>query len=231
LLYQQLADAADDSSIASKFRFYKLAPHQTEDAIRQARERGEIDPETGTVRIDKRNYYRRIICSVDTATKANERANYTVAQIWAETFDRKHYLLDQIRGKWAFPEMTREVNKLARKHNADKIIIEDKGNGTSYIQEQGGTEFQRRKAPAPVEAIQVPSNQSKEFRFDEITPIIEAGEVYLPEDAPWVDLFVNEVGQFPEGSNDDQVDTLAQYLRWSKTKRRKFGTAKITKHG
>jgi predicted phage terminase large subunit-like protein len=230
LVYQQNTAAADSDSIASKLKYYRIAPHADETAMRRAREAGQFD-DAGRPAPNKRDFYRRIVLSVDTATKPTERANYTVIQCWAETGDRKHYLLDQKRGKWALPDMTREVNKLAKRHGVDAILIEDKGNGTSYIQEQGGAPHQARKAPAPIIAISVPPNQGKEFRFDEITPMIEAGDVFVPETADWIDLFVREVAQFPDGANDDQVDSMTQYLRWAKTKRTRYGSKKVGSMG
>jgi len=230
LIYQQDANATDDSSIASKFKIYDQAPHATPEALKDAERKNQRDA-GGRVTVNKRDYYRRITLSVDTATKANERANYSVLQVWGETADKKHYLLDQVRGKWELPDLTRQINKLAAKHGVDSIIVEDKGNGTSYIQEQGKTDFQARKAPAPVIAIKVNANQSKEFRFEEVKPMIETGEVFLPKQADWLPLFIREVSQFPDGANDDQVDAMTQYLRWVKTKRRRGGTKKAVAGG
>ncbi len=41
---------------------------------------------------------------------------------------------------------------------------------------------------------------------------LEAGSVLIPEQAPWLDDFRNEILQFPDGRHDDQVDSLSQYL-------------------
>lgn len=42
---------------------------------------------------------------------------------------------------------------------------------------------------------------------------IEAGEVRLPTSAPWLDPFLVELGEFPNGRYDDQVDSVSQLLR------------------
>ena len=44
--------------------------------------------------------------------------------------------------------------------------------------------------------------------------MIEAGKVVLPEQAPWLADFENEILRFPNASHDDQVDALTQYLDW-----------------
>jgi predicted phage terminase large subunit-like protein len=41
---------------------------------------------------------------------------------------------------------------------------------------------------------------------------IEAGLVYLPPAAPWLEEFLNEVRRFPDGRHDDQIDALSQLL-------------------
>ena len=43
---------------------------------------------------------------------------------------------------------------------------------------------------------------------------IEAGHVFLPRSAAWLDDFRTELLQFPNGRHDDQVDSLSQFLSW-----------------
>ena len=50
-----------------------------------------------------------------------------------------------------------------------------------------------------------------------VSPLIEAGNVFLPHPdyAPWVNDFIEECVQFPNGAHDDQVDAMTQaLLRW-----------------
>ena len=44
---------------------------------------------------------------------------------------------------------------------------------------------------------------------------IEAGHVYLPREAPWLDTFMLELLAFPNGRYDDQVDSVSQFLNWA----------------
>ena len=41
---------------------------------------------------------------------------------------------------------------------------------------------------------------------------LEAGEVRLPRKATYLDVFRNEVAEFPNGRYDDQIDTMSQIL-------------------
>jgi hypothetical protein len=43
LVYQQIADAASEESIAGQFKYYRQQPHQTDEAIKQAKADGQVD--------------------------------------------------------------------------------------------------------------------------------------------------------------------------------------------
>ena len=44
---------------------------------------------------------------------------------------------------------------------------------------------------------------------------IEAGHVYLPRAARWLDTLMLELLAFPNGRHDDQVDSVSQILNWA----------------
>ena len=54
----------------------------------------------------------------------------------------------------------------------------------------------------------------KVARATAVTPLIEAGNVWLPHPAlfPWVHGFLVECRSFPKGKKDDQVDQMTQAL-------------------
>jgi predicted phage terminase large subunit-like protein len=163
----------------------------------------------------------RITLSVDTASKTNERNDYTVILVWLQDTGGKHYLLDVVRKKLEFPEMCQEIDETARRWNASAILVEDKGSGTQYIQTRQG------KAPAPIIAVAVNQN-SKDFRFDAVTPMFEAGLVHLPERSSWLTDYETELLSFPLAKHDDQVDATSQYLSWARGKQNFGGTSKIS---
>lgn len=184
--------------------------------------RNETDDRGKVVKIN----IRRVTVSVDTANKTGDRNDYTAISVWIEDPLRKHYLVEVIRKRLEFNDMVTEINDTVRRWNAKlpgsrvgAILIEDKGSGTQYIQTQRG------KAPAPVIAIEVGQN-SKEFRFDGVTPMFESGEVELPKAADWLPDYEKELLAFPNGNFDDQVDSTSQYLTWARA-RRVGGTKKL----
>lgn len=163
---------------------------------------------------------KRVTVSVDCANKNTQRANFSVASVWIEGMDGYHYLADVRRKKVEYNELIIFIEDTARDWNATVILVEDKGNGTSYIQQRQG------RAPAPIIAITPEAEGNKQFRFDAILPMIEAGEVLFPKQAAWLADFEEEMLAFPDGTNDDQVDSTSQYLgRIRKGKR--FGTQKL----
>ena len=149
-----------------------------------------------------------IVQSWDTASKSTELADYSVCSTWLVK-GKDYYLVDILREKLAYPELKRRAISQALEYNADTILIEDTGSGTSLIQDLGvdGTQG----VPYP---IGVTPGQDKITRMSSTSSKIEAGQVHLPANADWLDDFHAELMQFPNGSHDDQVDSLSQFLRW-----------------
>ena len=56
----------------------------------------------------------------------------------------------------------------------------------------------------------------KIMRMHAQTAMIENGFVHLPEAAPWLAQYLQELTVFPHGKHDDQVDSTAQMLDWYK---------------
>jgi phage terminase large subunit-like protein len=52
-------------------------------------------------------------------------------------------------------------------------------------------------------------DRNKVARAETAVALVDAGRVYLPEAAPWLDEFLAEVVSFPVAAHDDQVDVLA----------------------
>ncbi len=98
-------------------------------------------------------------------------------------------------------------NLTAKWHGATAKLSEDKANGSAVIQMLG------RELPG---IIPVNPGGGKAARAQAIAPLVEAGNVYLPHPdfAPWVNDFIEECVQFPNGANDDQVDAMTQALLW-----------------
>ena len=94
-------------------------------------------------------------------------------------------------------------------HNANSVLIEDKGSGTSLVQDI--SQENTSGIPNPIGIL---PEGDKITRMSAQSAKIEAGQVYLLNQAPWLGDLQAELLQFPHGRNDDQVDSISQFLNW-----------------
>ena len=95
---------------------------------------------------------------------------------------------------------------LAAQWKPTSILVEDRASGQSLLQEL------KSATTLPVLAIKVDSD--KLSRAQAVTPLVEAGKVFLPESAPWLAEYVDELATFPTGNYDDAVDSTTQALNY-----------------
>ena len=147
-----------------------------------------------------------IVQSWDIATKAGANNDYSVCTTWLVKKNDDAYLIDVFRRKLIFPDLLREVERLEALHRPDAILIEDVGSGSSLIQQL------RTKR---LKIIPIKPDGDKITRMQVHSPAIEAGKVFMPVSAPWLDQLRFEIAAFPNGSHDDQIDSISQALGWA----------------
>jgi len=115
-----------------------------------------------------------------------------------------------IRARMDGPTTVKAVWELSQKWPGTVAkLIEDKANGSAVIQ------MLSREISG---ILPVNPEGGKVARAAAVSPLIEAGNVYLPhlQYAPWVNDFIEECAAFPNGAHDDQVDAMTQaLLRWN----------------
>ena len=79
---------------------------------------------------------------------------------------------------------------LAEQFKAGTVLIEDTSAGTQLNQEL------RREGFAHIVAVKV--HGDKIMRMAAQTPKIEAGRVFIPDDAPWLAHYLRELMMFPK---------------------------------
>jgi len=173
-------------------------------------------PSAAEGRMFKRDWWRfdleppvckRIVHSWDTAYKTGAQNDYSACTVWGVK-DNAYHLLWFWQGREEFPELKKQMHRLADQWKPTEILVEDRASGQCLIQEL------KRNSVLPIIAAKV--DKDKESRAQAITPLIEGGKVFLPESAPWLDYFIDQFAAFPMGTHDDAVDstTLAlNYLR------------------
>ena len=153
-----------------------------------------------------------VIQSYDTAYSKKETADYSVISTWGVfTPDADSgpniILLGVRRGRWDFPELKRVALEEYKYYNPDNVLIEAKATGTPLQQEL-------RRLGIPVTMYSPGGRKTgtdKISRANAIAPIMESGMVWAPR-TEWGDEMIEECAAFPNGSNDDQVDSMTMAL-------------------
>jgi predicted phage terminase large subunit-like protein len=145
-----------------------------------------------------------LVISIDTAMKGDPRADFSVATVWLGRGDHC-FLLDLWRERVDFPDLRRAAFRLREKHPKATLLIEDKGSGTSLIQDLRANN---------VAVIGINPEGDKPTRVAKISAQFEAGSVLFPKNAPWLGGLKAELLGFPSVRRDDQVDSITQALSW-----------------
>jgi predicted phage terminase large subunit-like protein len=147
-----------------------------------------------------------LITSWDLNVEEGENNAFTVGQAWAKR-GPDYFLLGQVREQCGF---NRQLVMFDSFHghsfpNTNGKVVEKKANGAPLI----ASVKKRHSGVIPWDP-----KGSKEARAEAISPIVEAGNVYLPdpEQYPWVEDYLYEWGVFPNGKYADQVDTTTQAI-------------------
>jgi predicted phage terminase large subunit-like protein len=164
--------------------------------------------------------FERVVFSADTAFSAAETADYSVITVWGET-KTAFYLLHLLRSRLEFPELKRALAGLASQWRPNTVLVENRASGQSLIQEL------QRETSFPVLAVDV--SKDKITRANAVTPMVEAGRVYVPESAPWVGSYLDELSSFPAAQHDDQVDSTTMALDYLGRRTSEFDLAEYAR--
>jgi predicted phage terminase large subunit-like protein len=161
------------------------------------------------------------IVSLDAAFKDGKKNDYVVFLV-VGVYKANRYVLDVYRGKMSFTKTLVSFRDIVSKWpKAMKKLVEDKANGSAIID----TLRSEISGIVPIEP-----EGGKEARAAAIQPSVESGNVYLQDGASWLDDFVQEFADFPNGTHDDQVDALSQaliYLRATPAMARAINMVKL----
>lgn len=142
----------------------------------------------------------------DTAFEKGQNNDYSVCATWGMN-QNGFYVINLYRNKITFPDLVTEAKRQFEQYKPSVVIIEKKASGHSLIQQM------RRDTQIPIRAYD-PGDKDKVMRAHEVSPRIEAGKVFLPNNAKWIDDFLAEHHNFPNGAHDDIVDTTSMALKY-----------------
>ena len=156
-----------------------------------------------------------IIQTLDTAFSTKSKADFSVIQTWGIfhlTFtDEKGYeyqepnaiLLNQVRGRWSFPQLRAAAKEQHSIFKPDRIIIENKASGQSLLQDL-------KLNGLPVLPFQ--PDRDKVARAHAVSGIIERQRVWIPLKRKYGAELLQEALEFPKGAHDDAVDAMVMAL-------------------
>jgi predicted phage terminase large subunit-like protein len=146
-----------------------------------------------------------VLLSIDPGHKGGPGHSFSVIQAWAP-HQGAHLLLEQWREQASYRDFRWEARRFIRKYRPSVVLIEGTGQGpalNSDIKPQRGMEM-----------VMVTPIDSKSDRLREHRSSIRRRLVRLPENALWLNEFLEEITVFPYAASDDQVDAMTQYLSW-----------------
>ena len=145
----------------------------------------------------------QIVQSWDTAMKGGPGNDWSVCTTWAQTSDGRLYLLDVWRGRVDYPALKAAVRAQHERWRPNTVFVEEAGSAIGLIQEL---------RPEFMGVVGVKPDKDKAARMAIASAKFEAGNVYFPEQAPWLPDLEAELFAFPGSRHDDQCDSISQVL-------------------
>ncbi|WP_162896742.1 phage terminase large subunit [Ruegeria sp. AD91A] len=153
--------------------------------------------------IDDPRWLQLVVQSWGTGMSADSRSDFSVYTTWGFR-ENAWYLLDVWRGQVDYTDLKSKPLSLVNRWDPDHVLIEVAASGKPLFDELFFDDRRRYERIKP--------DKDKETRFQSACAPVEEGRVMLPIDAPWLVAFKRELQSFPRGRNDDQVDSVSQFL-------------------
>ena len=153
-----------------------------------------------------------IIQSWDTAFEKNNRADYSACTTWG-VFEHPNkqgdlrpniILLDAYKARLEFPELKKKALEMWKEWEPDTLIVEKRAAGAPLI-------YEMRKMGIPMSEYTPGKGNDKIARVNSIADLFASGVVWCPEKR-WAEEVMEEMAAFPNGDNDDLVDSSSQAL-------------------
>lgn len=153
-----------------------------------------------------------LIQSWDTAFEKNNRADYSACTTWGifqhpdsmGNLKPNIIVLDSFKQRMEFPELKKRAFDTWKEWNPDTLIVEKKAAGAPLI-------YELRQMGIPLEEYTPSKGSDKIARVNAVSDLFSSGLVWCP-DTRWADELMEELAAFPNGDNDDLVDSSSQAL-------------------
>jgi len=148
----------------------------------------------------------------DTGAKEKQDSDPS-ACLTAAACKNGYYLIDRLKRKMEYPEIILQMKLQWAKHNIseaplERLVVEDASTGQSAIPSL------RMETALPVFGW---TPKGKILQANSVSPLLEAGKVFLPVDdkgvpLPWAAEMIEECAKFPNAKHDEDVDILCMAL-------------------
>ena len=145
--------------------------------------------------------------SWDCNFKKSDTSDFVAGQIWGRV-GANYYLVKRLKARLSFTQTQNEIVRWSVLYpKARRKFIEDRANGSAIIQTL-------KNQVSGIIALQ--NEGGKYAQAQSVQPLFEAGNVYIPhpdiDDS--IEEYINEFTAFPNGTNDDEVDSTCQGLNY-----------------
>lgn len=158
-----------------------------------------------------------LFLTIDSASSTSSTADYTaITVVWIH--DGRLWVLKVDRGRWDYEALKARtlawIKYLSRPIGRLSVVVENAASGIAlgqYLRDRPDDSFQ---------SFTFQPQEKKLARAMRVLPDFEAGIRVLnrPGNSAEVERFLNEFMSFPNGPNDDQVDSLVQLLHWRRVR-------------
>lgn len=153
-----------------------------------------------------------LIQSWDTAFEKTNRSDYSACTTWGVFYKADKdgeekpniILLDAYKQRLEFPELKKKALEMWKEWNPDTLIVEKKAAGSPLI-------YELRKIGIPLSEYTPSKGSDKIARVNAVSDLFASGVVWCPE-TRWAEEVMEEMASFPNGDNDDLVDSSSQAL-------------------
>lgn len=142
--------------------------------------------------------------SIDCASGIGTENDFTALSVFI-VYNNKFHLCLMCRFKQPYPELKQSINEIINQYNPLAVLIEDKSNGSSLIQD---LQINMNNI-IPIKPL-----KSKEYRVNQILTMFEAGNILFAKNQDWLEELETEILSFPNCKHDDQLDTISQFINW-----------------
>lgn len=157
-----------------------------------------------------RNRECRRFGTLDLAFSTKTSADYSVLATWAVTPDGDMLLIDLFRDRLTEPDLIQEARRVFHRQGLQYLLVESVGTQLGVAQTlRRGFVASDGAYHHGVAVRSVSRHPDKVSWASTVVVVCEAGQLYFPERAPWLDTYEGELLSFPNATHDDCVDVTS----------------------